>query len=131
VIDVNDANELDRAIEKYIEAGVEEIIVEKFEKGQMYKYYIVNDVFFLPDDIENKMPHNLIKAIKQQIRLIGETANLSIYGGDMIINNDKVFFTDVNDWPSFSGAESVKQEDVASYIADFIINDYKNFKKSK
>jgi glutathione synthase/RimK-type ligase-like ATP-grasp enzyme len=129
VVDVNDTDGLAEAIQKYKEAGVEEVLIEKFENGQMYKYYIVDDVFFLPDDVENKMPHELIKEIKKQILLIGETANLSIYGGDMIIDNDKVFFTDVNDWPSFSGTESVKQEDVASYIADFVVNDYKKFKE--
>jgi len=129
VIDVNEKDVFDVAINKYKEEGIEEIIVQKFIEGKFIKYYAVGDKMFLPDNIENEFSHEIVKEIKRQIEVIQKLTNVYIIGGDLIVNGNKIYFIDVNDWPSYSGAEGVKQEDVAPFIADFIEKKYQEFKK--
>jgi glutathione synthase/RimK-type ligase-like ATP-grasp enzyme len=129
VVDVNEKDAFDEAIKKYQEEGIEEIIVQKFVEGKFIKYYAVGDKVFLPDNIENEFSHEIVKEIKKQISIIEELTGVYIIGGDLIVSGNNVYFIDVNDWPSYSGAEGVKQEDIAPYIADFIEKKYREFKK--
>lgn len=128
VVDVNERGAFDEAIKRYKEEGIEDIIVQKFVDGKFIKYYAVAEKMFLPDNIENEFPHEIVKEIKRQIGLIEELTGAYIMGGDAIISGKNIYFVDVNDWPSYSGAEGVKQEDVAPYIADFVEKKYQEFK---
>jgi glutathione synthase/RimK-type ligase-like ATP-grasp enzyme len=128
-VDADGKDAFDAAIKKYQEEGIEEIVVQKFIDGKFFKYYAVGDKIFLPVDVEKDSSAELVNEIKKQIGLIEKVTNVYIIGGDAIISGDKVYFTDVNDWPSFSGAEGVKQEDIAPYIAEFIEKKYREFKK--
>ena len=131
VVEVGEADSFDSAMEKYREKGIEEIIVQKFVEGRFVKYYAVGDMVFLPDGAENDLSHEVVKEIKRQIGLIEKVTGLSVLGGDLIVSGNEVFIVDVNDFPSFSGAEGVHQEDVAPYIAKFVQDSYLNFKKNK
>jgi len=129
VVDVSEKDVFDEAMKKYREEGIEEIIVQKFVEGKFIKYYAVGDKVFLPDNIENEFSHEIVKEIKKQIGVIEELTGVYIIGGDLIVGGDNIYFIDVNDWPSYSGAEGVKQEDIAPYIAEFIEKKYQEFKK--
>jgi hypothetical protein len=117
------------AIDKYKEEGIEEIIVQRFIEGRFFKYYAAGDKIFLPINVEKELPQELIQEIKKQIGLIQKLTNVYIIGGDLIVDGNNIYFTDVNDWPSYSGAEGVSQEEIAPYIADFIEKKYREFKK--
>lgn len=129
IVDIDDKNGFDLAIKKYKEEGIEEIIVQKFVEGRFSKYYAAGDKIFLPKDVENELSQEIIQEIKRQIGVIQKLTNVYIIGGDLIVDGNNIYFTDVNDWPSYSGAEGVKQEDVAPYIAGFIEKQYQEFKK--
>jgi glutathione synthase/RimK-type ligase-like ATP-grasp enzyme len=128
-VDVNDVGGFNLAIDKYKEEGIEEIIVQRFIEGRFFKYYAAGDKIFLPINVEKELPQELIQEIKKQIGLIQKLTNVYIIGGDLIVDGNNIYFTDVNDWPSYSGAEGVSQEEIAPYIADFIEKKYREFKK--
>lgn len=128
-IDVGEKNALDVALKRYREEGIEEIIAQKFIEGKFMKYYAVGDMVFLPVGFEAEFSKELAEEIKRQIGLIEKTTDSYILGGDLIIADNKVYFTDVNDWPSYSGAGGVEQKDIAPHIADYIEKRYQEFKK--
>jgi glutathione synthase/RimK-type ligase-like ATP-grasp enzyme len=128
-VDFNDENAFNSAIQKYKKEGIEEIIVQKFIDGKFFKYYAAGDKIFLPRDVERDFSQELVQEINRQIGEIQKLTNTYIIGGDMIVDGINIYFTDVNDWPSYSGAEGVSQEEIAPYIADFIEKKYKEFKR--
>jgi len=125
-VDVNDVNGFNQAINKYKEEGIEEIIVQKFIEGKFFKFYAAGDKIFLPTELNSS---ESAEEIKRQIKIIQKLTDVYIIGGDLIIDGNIIYFTDVNDWPSYSGAEEVKQEDIAPYIADFIEKKYQELIK--
>ncbi|MFA5086327.1 MAG: hypothetical protein WC468_01875 [Candidatus Paceibacterota bacterium] len=128
-VDVNDGSVFNSAINKYKEEGIDEIIVQKFIDGKFFKFYAAGDKIFLPTEIEKEFPQELVFEIKRQIGVVESLTGAYIVGGDFIIEGGKIYFTDVNDWPFFSGAEGVSQEQIAPYIAEFIEKKYRELKK--
>jgi len=129
VVDVNDKEAFDTAINKYKEEGIDEVLVQKFVEGKFFKFYAAGDKIFLPKDVEAEMPQDVIAEIKKQIGIIERITGVYLIGGDLFVNGNDIYFTDVNDWPSYSGAEGVAQEEIAPYIADYIEKKYQEFKK--
>ena len=128
-VDVNDEEAFNSAIARYKEGGIDEIIIQKFIEGKLYKFYAAGDKTFLPTEIEKNQPEDFISDLKRQIGEIEKLTGAYIVGGDFIVDGNNFYFTDVNDWPSFSGAEGVSQEEIAPHIADFIEKKYGEIKK--
>lgn len=129
IIDTGDEKGLSDALSIYKEKGIGEIVVQKFIDGRFIKFYAVGEKIFLPIDFEKNESQEVVDEIKKQIGIIQKLTGTYIIGGDIIVSEGKPYFTDVNDWPSFSGAEGVKQEDIAPYIADYIEKKYSELKK--
>jgi len=126
---VENEKELNHAIEEYKKFNVDEIIVQKFIDGITAKYYVPGDEILLLQTIVDSQPAEVIDQIKEQIRLSGQATGLKIFGGDFIISEGNAYCVDTNDWPSFSVNADLTQEMAAVKIADFIIQEYNNFKK--
>ena len=123
---VENEEDFNKAIEEYKKEGIEEIIVQDFIEGEHVKYYVVDEEVILPIGIENNFSENIIKQIKEQAILTGNTTGLKIFGGDFIVTQDNAYCVDANDWPSFGSIEGTTQEESAIKIANFIIKEYAN-----
>ena len=120
---VENEEDFNRAIEEYKKEGIEEIVVQEFINGDHVKYYVVDkEIMFNEIDLSEEV----IDQIKKQSILVGKITGLEIFGGDFIINEEKAYCVDANDWPSFGSVEGITQEESAIKIANFIIKKYAN-----
>jgi glutathione synthase/RimK-type ligase-like ATP-grasp enzyme len=120
---VENEEDFDKAIEEYKKEGIEEIVVQEFINGDHVKYYVIDkEVMFNKSNLSEE----IINQIEEQSIFIGKITGLEVFGGDFIINEEKAYCVDANDWPSFGSVEGITQEESAIKIANFIIKKYAN-----
>jgi len=124
----------DAALETYRCLGIDEIMVQKFIKGEDLKFYAIGDKVIISKTSKEKFPEETIKEIEDSVLSIEKATGLKILGGDFVIDlkdNNKVYCVDINDWPSFGTIGEFSQEEAGSEIANLIISELEKFKDKK
>lgn len=91
-------------------------LVQEFIEGQAFKFYGVGEDVF-PLAFADAAPKEKVSALADYAKAMAKICMLDVYGGDFIYTSDgRFYFTDLNDWPSFSPI----REHAAQKIADII-----------
>jgi len=113
---IRSAQELDAAA-KIIEKRDDRFyLVLPFIEGEHFKFYGVGEDVF-PLGFAGAAPRMKVDELVDYARAMAKINLLDVYGGDLICTPDhQIYFTDLNDWPSFSPI----REEAAQKIADLL-----------
>lgn len=123
----------DAAMETYKDMGVEEVMVQKYIKGEDVKFYAIGDKVIISRVTRDNLPEKAVKEIEENVLAIEKASGLKILGGDFVVDpkdNYKVYCVDINDWPSFGTIGELSQEEAGGEIAKLIISEFENYKKT-
>lgn len=128
-----DYSEAQKAVEAMKERGIEHFVYTRHQKGDLIKFYGVEERFFsycYPHPEQTKfglekingttreLPFD-VAAMRSTVFKAARAAGLKIYGGDCIVNEEgEIIIIDLNDFPSFSAV----RKEAAKEIAETIIN---------
>jgi hypothetical protein len=114
VIHIDSIDYLSDVLSSFKSRGVEEVILQKSVKGELFKFYGVKDKFFqlryigktnsnryinLPGNSNVSFNRELVESLAHKAANLLE---LDFYGGDCVITTEgEIHFIDFNDWPSF------------------------------
>jgi predicted ATP-grasp superfamily ATP-dependent carboligase len=115
---IEKAEDLAKAKEEYLKEGIDEVIIQDFIEGEHVKYYCIDEIVILPNDMN--FSEEMKKQMTGQVLLSGKATGLKIFGGDFIITPNMAYCLDVNDWPSFGSVSGITQEESAVMIANYI-----------
>ena len=140
---VQKIDEIDKFCERYKEFLYYDVYVQEFIEcdGIERKVYVIGDqVFgiqrenpiyiFLRDNPENidvglieREKFEITEDIRKLSRILSKELNLKIFGFDLVkpINSDKLYFIDLNDFPSFKGIPKVELV-LKNFIENYIRN---------
>ena len=124
----------DAAMETYKDMRIEDVMVQKFVKGEDLKFYAIGEKVIIPKSSREIFPEKTIKEVEKYVLLAGKTSGLKIFGGDFVIDpkdDNRVYCVDINDWPSFGTIGELSQEEAAAEIANLIISEFEKYKKTK
>jgi len=120
------------AMETYKDMKIEEVMVQKFVRGEDLKFYAIGEKIIIPKISREIFPEKTIKEVEKYVLLAEKTSGLKILGGDFVIDpkdNFKVYCVDINDWPSFGTIGEFSQEEAATEIANLIFSEFENYRK--
>lgn len=120
------------AMETYRKQGIDEVMVQRFVKGEDLKFYAIGDRVIISKTAKDIFPEKTIKEIENNVLAIEKATGLKILGGDFVVDpkdNHKVYCVDINDWPTFSVIGEYSQEEAAVEIANLIISEFENYRK--
>jgi glutathione synthase/RimK-type ligase-like ATP-grasp enzyme len=109
--------EFNRAMDEYIGQGVERVVAQDFVEGMHVKYYTIGNEAFLADDAESRLPADVVKRMKIHAVRAGEALGLRVFGGDFMVDGQKAFLVDLNDWPTFSPMREEAARKIAALLA--------------
>lgn len=133
---VRTPEEADGLLEEYRMRGIDRVVVNRHLHGDLVKFYGVFGTsffyWFYPmeqghskfgcesfNDAIRRI-HFSVEELKKTCDAAAHVLNISIYGGDCIIDEEGQFrIIDFNDWPSFAPC----REEAAPYIARAILSD--------
>jgi glutathione synthase/RimK-type ligase-like ATP-grasp enzyme len=122
----------DAAMETYRCLGIQEVMVQKFVKGEDLKFYAIGEKVIISKLSKESLPEKTIKEIEESVLKIEKATGLKVLGGDFVIDpkdNYKTYCVDINDWPSFGTIGEFSQEEAGQEIANLILSDFEKFKK--
>ena len=121
----------DAAMETYRCMGIDEVMVQKFVKGEDLKFYAIGEKVIVSKVARETFPEKTIKEVEANVLAIEKATGLKILGGDFVIDpkdDHKVYCVDINDWPSFGTIGELSQEEAGTEIAKLIISEFEKFK---
>lgn len=124
----------DAAMDTYKDMKIDEVMVQKYVKGEDLKFYAIGEKVIIPKSSRAQFPEKTIKEVEKYVLLSGKTSGLKIFGGDLVIDpkdDYKVYLVDLNDWPSFGTIGDLSQEEAATEIANLIVEEFEKYKKRK
>lgn len=119
------------AVETYKDNGIEEVMIQKYIKGEDIKFYAIGNMVIIPKVARENFPKETIAEIEKNVLDIEKASGLKILGGDFVIDpkdNYKAYCVDINDWPSFGTIGELSQEEAGREIANLIVNEFEKFK---
>jgi glutathione synthase/RimK-type ligase-like ATP-grasp enzyme len=124
----------DAAIETYRCLGINEVMVQKFVKGEDLKFYAIGEKVIISKTVRENFPEKTIKEVEENVLAIEKATGLKILGGDFVIDpkdDNKVYCVDINDWPSFGTIGEFSQEEAGLEITNLIVAEFEKFKNKK
>jgi glutathione synthase/RimK-type ligase-like ATP-grasp enzyme len=119
------------AMETYRCLGVDEVMVQKFIKGEDLKFYGIGDKVIISKASKESLPEKAIKEVEASVLAIEKATGIKILGGDFVIDtkdDNKVYCVDINDWPTFGTIGEFSQEEASFEITNLIMSEFENFK---
>ena len=129
-----DVEELDRAIRRFHQRGIRDVVVSSHVPGDVVKFYGVEGadffrVFYPTDDGVTKFgdeerngsarhyPFD-VERLRQEAERLSRLTGVPVYGGDAVVTEQGQFcIIDFNDWPSYSRCREAAAEAIA-YLLD-------------
>lgn len=112
---VHNRSELHSALQNYASRGIRRVLLCRHISGEVLKFYGVRGTGFF-----YVVPKNGVsideKALKNRAEYAADLCNITVYGGDVVVNNDGFFIIDFNDWPSFSACREAAAEAVVNCL---------------
>jgi D-alanine-D-alanine ligase-like ATP-grasp enzyme len=121
------------AMETYKQKGIDEVMVQRFVKGEDVKFYAIGNRVIIPKSAKENFPEKTIKEIEKNVLDIEKATGLKILGGDFVVDpkdDYKVYCVDINDWPTFSVIGEFSQEEAGAEIANLIFSEFEKHKKN-
>jgi len=132
IVFCNTAEDLMLAQQKFMQRGINDMVVSAHIPGDVVKFYGVGSHIFrflYPGDTGiskfgletyNGLPHHYVfdaDALAQYVYRLSELTGVAVYGGDAIVDKEGRFYIiDFNDWPSFSPFRKTMAPSIASEI---------------
>jgi hypothetical protein len=113
--------EAEKILRGFAERGIDSFVVSKHIEGDEIKFYGVNKYGFFRCFFRGAQPSKFDCALLRQIcEKTAETRNVSIYGGDAIIDREgRIHIIDFNDFPSFAPCRVEAAPIIAQCIYDY------------
>jgi glutathione synthase/RimK-type ligase-like ATP-grasp enzyme len=119
VASVTCREELDKALEHFLERGIQDILVQEHVTGPVVKFYGVGPLTYFKayraaDGEEITSEAEPLRCVARQA---ASAVGLEVYGGDAVLTDEKgPVLIDLNDWPSFSRCCRSAAGKIAEYI---------------
>lgn len=105
VIRARDAEELELALATFAARGVSKAYLQQAVQGTVIKFYGVSGIYFAIAADEPAIAH-ATAGLKRAAVSAAEALELQVWGGDAVIEGERVTIIDFNDWPSFSAVRT-------------------------
>ncbi|MFA5166007.1 MAG: hypothetical protein WC449_01720 [Candidatus Paceibacterota bacterium] len=129
---VQNASQLEAAMNYYQKKGIEQVIKQDFILGVDIKFYGIGDRVILPESADS-LPCEILNKIPIAVEQIRKATSLDVFGGDLIadVASNKLYCVDANDWPSFGTLANYSQSQAAQDIATHIIDSFNAQRSNK
>lgn len=104
-----------QALRQLAKRGANQAYLQAAVEGKVIKFYGVGRAFFQTVNQPEELGSKMVKALAQTAQSAAAALGLEVWGGDAVVDDDRFYLIDFNDWPSFAAVRAPAAAAIANH----------------